>query len=304
MENFPNLDPTNLVVFYVVVTEKSLTSAAEKLFLTQPAITYRIKSLEEYTRVKLLDIKKHQVFLTPAGEEVFKYAREIFQQLSGADRYIKSIRESNLRVGIASVYNATVAPVLNAIFEEQKPEMRFTIENGNSFEMVQSVLDSKLDIAIVPRFNYTTEKVKTVEISVPIKLVCFAGREQVIDKQPLDWKYLNNYPLVAGPQSSVVRRLINEQFRAHGIEMRPLTAEVDNVEWCIALVERGKGLSFALWPDIEKRVNENQLKIVHLTDYIYLSADAIMPQGIFVSPIINRFLSMVKQAFNSIPDKS
>jgi DNA-binding transcriptional LysR family regulator len=120
MAAFPNLDPNNLVIFYIVVTEKSLTSAAEKLFLTQPAVTYRLKCLEEYTRVKLLDIKKHQVRLTSSGEEVFKYAREIYQQLVSADRFISSIRESNLRVGIAGIYSTIVSPVLNTIFEERQ----------------------------------------------------------------------------------------------------------------------------------------------------------------------------------------
>ena len=82
MEEFTNLDPNNLVIFYFVATEKSLTAAADKLHLTQPAITYHIKLLEEYTRVKLIEFKKHQVILTPPGKEVFKYAQEIFQQKS------------------------------------------------------------------------------------------------------------------------------------------------------------------------------------------------------------------------------
>ena len=75
-----NLNADDLVVFYFVAREKSLSAAAEKLFLTQPAVTYRIKSLEEHIRVKLLDLKKRQVTLTPHGQELFKYAEEIYRQ--------------------------------------------------------------------------------------------------------------------------------------------------------------------------------------------------------------------------------
>jgi DNA-binding transcriptional LysR family regulator len=297
METFPNLDPNNLVIFYVVVIEKSLTSAAEKLFLTQPAITYRLKSLEEYTRVKLLDIKKHQVLLTPSGEEVFKYAREIFHQLVSADRYIRTVRESNLRVGIASIYNTTVSPVLNTIFEEQKSEVKLTIESGNAFEMVQNVVDSKLDLAVVPRFNYNDAKLKTIAISEPIKLVCFAGRDQAIDHPPLDWQALSRYPLVGGPPTSVVRRMVDDKFKSIGLETHPLAAEVDDIDWCITLVEHGKGLSFAFYSDIEKQIDEGRLKIVALAEDLFVSAEAVIPPGIYMSPIIDKFLLMVTQAF-------
>jgi DNA-binding transcriptional LysR family regulator len=169
--------------------------------------------------------------------------------------------------------------------------------------MVQSVLDSRLDLAIVPRFNYTNEKLKSVDVSGPIKLICFAGRDQVINKQPLDWEDLYNYPIVTGLQTSVVRRMIDEQLKSKGIEVRPLAIEVDNVGWCIALVEYGKGLSFAFMVDIEKKVNEGQLKIVRLSEDLYLSAVAVMRPGVFISPIIERYLSMVKQAFSSVANQ-
>ncbi len=297
METFPNLDADNLVVFYVVATEKTLTAAAEKLFLTQPAITYRIKTLEEYTRVKLLDIRKHQLTLTPAGHEVYKYAKEIYQQLVGADRFIKSIRESNLRVGIASIYSIMVSPVLNSIFEEPQSEMKLTIESGNAFSLVQNVADSRLDLAIVPRFNYGNDKLKSMEVSHPMKLYCFTGHDQEIPKQPLDWKHLSQFPLVSGPPTSVVRRMVFEKFKSHGIEVRPLAAEVDNIDWCINLVEHGRGLSFVFMPYIEQKVKEGRLKLVELTEDLYLSADAVMSQDLFMNPIINRFMVMVKAVF-------
>jgi len=297
MPAIPNLDPNSLVVFYVVATEKSLTSAAEKLFLTQPAVTYRLKTLEEYTRVKLLDIKKHRVRLTPSGEEVFKYAEEIYHQLVGAERFIKSIRESNLRVGVASIYSAIVSPVLNTVFEEHKTGVKLTIESGNAFVLVQNVVESRLDLAIVPRFAYGYDNLTSIDISTPMKLVCFTGRDQVIDKPVLEWQDLNNYPLVGGPSTSVVRRMIEERFKNEGLKLQPLAAEVDNVDWCITLVEHGQGLSFAFLNDIVDRVRDNRLKIVNLSDDLFLSAEAVLPSGFFISPGIDNFIAMVKQAF-------
>ena len=61
------LDIQNLIVFYYVATEESLTSAADKLCLSQPTVTYHIRTLEANIGVKLLDVKKQKVFLTRAG---------------------------------------------------------------------------------------------------------------------------------------------------------------------------------------------------------------------------------------------
>jgi LysR family transcriptional regulator, transcriptional activator of the cysJI operon len=299
MENLPNLDPNNLVVFYVVVTEKSFTTAAEKLCLTQPAVTYRIKSLEEYTRVKLIDVKRHKVTLTPAGEELYKYAQEIYRQLNSADQLVKSLKESNLRVGIASIFNSIVSPVLNSLFEKKNSTIRLTLESGNAFEMVQNVLDSKIDLAVVPGFDYSVENLKRIRISEPLQLYCFTGADQVLEKACYDWHELNKFPLVVGPSSSVIRRLINDKFKSEGIEMNPPAAEVDHIEWCINLVEHGNGFSFAFLSHIEKQLRQNLLKIVPLKENLYVTAEAVVSPTTYINAVIDGFITMLKEAFKT-----
>jgi DNA-binding transcriptional LysR family regulator len=291
-----NLNPNDLVIFYVVAREKSLSSAAEKLFLTQPAITYHIQSLEKYVRVKLIEFKRHQVVLTPHGQELLKYAEGIYQHLVDADRYVNFIRESNLRIGIASVYDTMVGPLLQAMFDEQDHRIKLMVKSGNAFEIVQDVLDSTLDLAIVPRYDYAGEKLNQIQVSHPEKIVCFTASHQVIEDEPLDWKDLYNYPLVTGPETSVIRRLLFDKFRQEGFEEPSLAAEVGNVEWCKTLVENGNGLSFTLAQDIEKQVTEGRFKLVPLREYLYITAEAVTRPDIS-NFIIEKFVNMVKTAF-------
>jgi hypothetical protein len=79
--------------------------------------------------------------------------------------------------------------------------------------------------------------------------------------------------------------------------MRPLTAEVAHIEWCITLVEHGKGLSFAFFSDIEEKVIQGRLKVIPLVEDLFLSAQAVMSNSTFVNPIIEKFILMVKKAF-------
>lgn len=292
----PNLNPSDLVIFYFVAEEKSLSAAAEKVHLTQPAVTYHIQSLEKFTRVKLIEFKKRQITLTPYGEELFKYAEEIYRHLINAERFIESIRESTLRVGIASMYISNVGPVIKRMYEE-RPEIKLTVKSGDAHEMVRGVLDAQLDLIIIPQFNYDKEKLNSIIVSPPQQIVCFASYSQFVKKEPLSWKDLSSYHLVSGPEGSIIRKHIFDKIEEQKLETKPAVTEVNSVEWCKTLVEDGKGISFTIIGDIEKEITQRQLKIVKMEDDLYLTAEAVMRSDTFVNPAINEFISLVKQAF-------
>jgi DNA-binding transcriptional LysR family regulator len=292
----PNLNPNDLIIFYFVAKEKSLSSAAEKVYLTQPAVTYHIQSLEEYTRVKLIDFKKRQIILTPHGEALLKYAEEIYHQLTDAEMFIKSIRESSLRAGIASMYISTVGPVIKRMYEEH-PEVKLTVKSGDANDMVQGVLDAQLDLAVIPQFEYDKAKLTSIVVSPPQQIVCFASYHQFIQKEPLSWREICNYPLVSGPENSIIRKLISDKIKEQGLEMQRFVTEVNSIEWCKTLVEDGKGISFTIIGDIEKQITRRRLKIVQMEENLYLTAEAIMRSGTFVNPAIEEFIAMVKQTF-------
>jgi DNA-binding transcriptional LysR family regulator len=303
----PGLDPNHLVIFYLVAKEKSLSAAADKLHLTQPAITYHLKSLQEYSRVKLLEFKQRQVTLTPHGQELYKYAEEIYRHLVDADALLKAVKESNLRAGTASMFNFAVGPVIKKMFEEH-PEVKLTVHSGDAVRMVRDVLDSNLDLAIVPRVDYDGEKLKRVTVSPPQKIVCFASYNQIMPGEPLSWAELASCPLVSGPEDSIIRQMIEDKLKSHGLENRQFVAEVSSTEWCKTLVENGKGISFTTAGDIEEQIKKKKLRIVRTEEDLYVTAEAVMRSDAFMNPNIKEFISQIKQAFGytdgDTPDKS
>ncbi len=292
----PNLDPNNLVIFYLVAKEKSLSAAADKLFLTQPAITYRLKSLEESTGVKLLEFKKRQVSLTPHGQELYRYAEEIYNQLVNAEGLIKSIKESYLRVGSASMYISIVSPVIKKMFKEH-PEVKLTVHSGDATEMVQDVLESRLDLAIVPQTGDGKGKLNHITVSAPRQVVCFASFNQVIPKEPLAWEDLASYPLISGPEDSVIHKIISDKLKEHGLENRRFIADVNSTEWCKQLVQNGKGISFTIAEDIEEQLEQKLLKLVKTEEAVFLTAEAVVRADMFMNPTAKEFIDLVKQAF-------
>jgi DNA-binding transcriptional LysR family regulator len=181
-------------------------------------------------------------------------------------------------------------------FDAKNPEIKLTVKSGDSFEMVRDVQDSELDLAIVPHFDYGNEKLNHIQVSKPEKIVVFASSHQTIHKEPLEWQDLNNYHLVMGTDMSVIRKIVFNKFKEKGLPEPTLAAEVGSVIWCKSLVENGKGLSFTLEKDIQKEVLEGRLKIVPMTDYTYITADAVT-RAEMLNPIIEEFIEMVKETF-------
>ena len=110
------------------------------LCLTQPTVTYHIRSLERNVGLKLLDIKRQKVFLTQAGIGLFKYVSEIYHQMTGAEKYLENLKEASLRVGISTTFSTCLASAASA-FEKLYPHVKLVIRSASSFEVAEDVLN-------------------------------------------------------------------------------------------------------------------------------------------------------------------
>ena len=104
----------------MVCNEKSITAAADKLFLSQPTVTAHIKALESSLDAKLVQINRKKLTLTPIGEGLYNYSRDIFQQSMAAERFIEISRESSLNIGVSSLLVQKVAVAINAMYAISK----------------------------------------------------------------------------------------------------------------------------------------------------------------------------------------
>src|ERR1043166_1804094 len=80
-----------LQVFQAVVKQKSFTRAAETLFMTQPAVTFQIRALEEHFNTRVLDRGRAGITLTPAGEALLEYAERILDQYAELDLRMRDL---------------------------------------------------------------------------------------------------------------------------------------------------------------------------------------------------------------------
>jgi DNA-binding transcriptional LysR family regulator len=294
------LDLHSLVVFYFVASSDSITSAADKLCLTQPTVTYHIRSLEKSVGVKLLDVKRQKVFLTQAGQGLFRYVNEIYQQMTGAEKFLDNLKETSLRVGIAATFNPIIASAA-ATFEELYPHVKLIVKNTSSFEVAQNIIDSQVDLGVVVSMDYKNPKLKAIPVSARERLVLVASPSSPISKEPkVEMADLCGYPLVAGPESSATRQIILNKFEAEGLEVPPLImVEANSLEWGMNLVENGQGMGLYHVKIVEREIAEGRLKAIPLASDIWVGADVLLRNDTPEHPMAEKFVSLVKKAFRN-----
>lgn len=296
----PKLDVYNLVVFYMVVSEKSITAAAEKLCLSQPTVTYHIKALEQSVGTKLLDIKKKKLSLTRAGEGLLKYSEEIYQQLVNAERFVENLKEASLRIGIALTFSSSGSSTA-AKFRELYPHVKLIVEHAPSFKVIQDVLNYQLDLGIVVSRGYANPAIRCIALSETERMVLVASPSSPIaQKEKVALADLHDYPLILGPETSATRQVILEKLDVAGLKASSLIAvEVDSIEWGRSLVEEGKGISFQSMKNVEKEVSEGRLKILPLEEDIRVGVDVLFRQDVILPPIAKSFISLARETLSA-----
>jgi DNA-binding transcriptional LysR family regulator len=296
----PRYNPYHLVVFYFVAREKSITAAAEKLCLTQPAVSHHIRSLEKSASIKLLYVKKKKLCLTYAGEGLFQYAAEVYRQLVSAEKFVEDIKESSIRVGIAMSFNSTIASVASA-FEDLYPHVKLVVKNAPSFEVAQDVLSSQVEVGVVVSMDYGIPKLRPIAISAGEKLVLVASPSSpIFQKERVDLKDLCDYPLISGPETSATRRVFFSNFEAEGLKVSlPIAVEVNSVELSRSMVESGKGVGFYYIRNVQKEVSEGRLRVLPLINDMRIGVDALVRSDAFLPPIAEKFISLLREAFQN-----
>ncbi len=140
-----------LQCFSAVARNLSYTKAADELHLTQPAVSMQIRQLEQQAGLALTEQLGKKVHLTEAGEEVFRYARSILQQVDEMDDVLDKLKGfSGGRLHIAAISSANYfAPRLLGTFHQRFPDVNVSIETTNQAAVVKLVSDNEVDMAIM-----------------------------------------------------------------------------------------------------------------------------------------------------------
>lgn len=141
-----------LKTFVSVARNRSFTRAALELFITQPAVTRHVKELEAQVGATLFDRSGGSVTLTKAGEAMLFHAEKIldsYRRMQFDMNLLTGNFSGELRLGASSTIAQYVLPPCLARFSTRYPEIRTTLDTGNTRQMVQALFSHSIDLALV-----------------------------------------------------------------------------------------------------------------------------------------------------------
>ena len=146
----------HLRYFQVVANELHFRKAAEKLFITQPALSRQIKQLEEYVGAELFKRDKRNVVLTQAGAYLLKESEFLFNHLDfvkGNIRHISKGDEGEVRIGFVGSAMQSVIPSLLKKVNKELPKIHFVLTELTNQHQVDLIRKNQLDIGFIRPFD-------------------------------------------------------------------------------------------------------------------------------------------------------
>lgn len=142
----------HLQYFMEVTKSGSFTQAANQLYITQPAISRIIKSLEEELGTTLFIRSRKKLVLTEEGQVVYQHAKSIeaeYQTLLSNLGQFKQLKKGHMRIGLPSITNGFFFSQLIAPFHRQYPDITFQLEEDGSKRIEEKVHQGELDLGVV-----------------------------------------------------------------------------------------------------------------------------------------------------------
>ena len=255
-------------MFHAVARLLSFTKAAEVLHMTQPAVTFQIRQLEEQFDTRLFDRAHNRVSLTEAGHVAFEYAETIFESYSEMENAIREITgniSGSLTLGASTTISEYMLPSLLGDFNKKNPEVLLKLRVSNTEGIVSMVENNVIDLGVVE--GPVTNKNLLVEVCRKDDLVVVVPADHdLAGQKSVSVKKMLNYPFICREEGSGTREVILEHLKAQGLGKHALKAclELGSPEAVKGAVEAGMGITILSSVSIVKELKLGILKAVPL----------------------------------------
>ncbi|HWK23153.1 MAG TPA: LysR family transcriptional regulator [Ureibacillus sp.] len=250
--------------------EKNITKTAEKLFITQPALTYRLQAIEQEFGVKIVNRGKKGVDFTFEGEYLYRYAEKMIIEIQKVKEKLQNMDnkvQGKLRIAVSSSFAYYPLPIILKDFLTLYPEVEVNLVTGWSSEIVQHVQKQEAHLGII-RGDHHWQEAKHVISEEPIFIA---------SKQKLTLDQLPQMPRINYVTDKGLKQLIDNWWDKHFTTPPLVTMDVNQIEICRKMV--AQGLGYAIFPSLAiidneelyklNLLDENNKPIVRQTSIIY-----------------------------------
>ena len=285
-----NIDYNLYKIFLYLYEEKSISKTANKLYVSQPAISYSLKELEKELGYKLFYRNSKGIEPTLEAKELYNYISTAFNILNDAEEHVKNLNNLNIgtiRIGIPSHICFIYLSEYIHIFRKKYPNIKFCIISKTMKEMTEMLETRKLDM-IISTLPISSDK-KLTKIQLTKLNNCFAYNKELLqDIKIKTLKDLNKYPLILPSSDSTIRSKLDEFLNNKNIRLDPIV-EATTTEVMLEMVRKGIGIGYFIENTISSQDNNDKYEIINF--------DKVLPTSDIYCVYINDFISIATKEF-------
>lgn len=300
------LNLNQLRVFHFAAKYGKISVAAEKLMVTQPAVSMQIKALEEQHETQLFKKANKRLELTETGLRLYKITERIFDLVEEADKILaeaKGFPINVLNVGVSKTFfHSHLIPFISK-YQTVFPDTQIHINEGHSQEMVNSVLQNRNELAIVGRVKYP-HKIEFIHLFGGELFLIVPVGHRLASRKNISIEDLARETLILKEKGSGTRMLVQKTMEEKGLFPK-VTIETGNDECIGEMVKEGRGITIMARESLKQEIKNGRLIGIPLQDEnLIVAIDIIFKKGKTLSPTAKSFIHLLNEALGEPRDDS
>ena len=293
-----------LQVFHAVARHLSFTRAAEALFMTQPAVTFQIRQLEEQYNTRLFERRHGSISLTPAGELVLSYAERILALSDELDTRLAEMTgemRGLLLLGASTTIAEFMLPRVLGEFNALYPQVRARLIVANSESIAARVAEHTLDVGLIEAPAKVPGLTSEVCGDDDLVVICapdypLAALPRVGPRALVDYEYVSREP------GSGTREITDAYFRANRVAVDDLQTQLElgSPEELKRVVATGLGFAIVARAVVDKEAQLGTLVAIPLKPPLKRSVYLVQPEDRFRSRLVTTFIQFARQKLKEI----
>ena len=288
-----------LQVFHAVAKHLSFTRAADALFMTQPAVTFQVRQLEEQYNTRLFERRHGSITLTQAGELALSYAERILELSDEMDtRFAEMTGEMRglVLIGASTTIAESLLPEVLAEFNASHPQARPRLIVANSEAIAGRVADHSLEVGLVDAPVKLPGLTCEVCCEDELTVICAPGYplaelKKVGPRALVDYEYLSREP------GSGTRDIVDNYFRANKVAVDDLKMQMElgSQEALKAVVATSLGFAIVSRAAVDKELKLGLLLAIPLDPPLRRSIYLVQLEERFRSRLVTTFVQFARQ---------
>jgi DNA-binding transcriptional LysR family regulator len=292
-----------LQVFHAVAKQLSFTKAAELLFMTQPAVTFQIKQLEEQLNCRLFERGHGRIQLTPVGALVLSYAERILSMTAEMETRIREMvgaLSGPLLIGASTTIAEYVLPQILGQFKASHPDVQAKLTVGNSDRVTQALGEHSLDVGLIEGPAEMPSLAAEVLCEDEL-LVVVSPDHPLAAAAALSPDALLQHGYVSREAGSGTRDFTDLYLRQRGIDPGTLrlVMELSTPEALKGVVATGIGFAIMSRLAVERDRQFGRLRAIPLAPRLMRALTLVYPRERFRSMLVNTFIEFAKKSLRA-----